>query len=170
MRLSTVKPIPQQRTGHRPYAYLWFAAAGLIVLVIAGLLGMHTLSVNSAETGRSTGAQPSAVIYTGEVGNYGVDVLTPAAGIGDPSLVGGTAHTDSSPCGVECDPVGHSDEHGMLAMACVLALMIGLLILRRPLFRRLTNLHRAIFLPFSYLFVARYVRPPSLISLSISRT
>ncbi|HIE60936.1 MAG TPA: hypothetical protein EYQ02_04495 [Microbacterium sp.] len=116
--------------------------------IIVGLLAMHSLNTHTAtDTSHQTTATASAT-----------------TGAGDHHA--GTTATDE-PC-ADCGN-GHST---MLAMACVLALLVTVLLLVRPgaAMRWLSILPRPRPSVASALFTGPALRPPSLTVLCISRT
>ena len=116
--------------------------------IIVGLLAMHSLNTHTAtDTSHQTTATASAT-----------------TGAGDHHA--GTTATDE-PC-ADCGN-GHST---MLAMACVLALLVTVLLLVRPgaAMRWLSILPRPRSSVASALFTGPALRPPSLTVLCISRT
>ncbi|WP_404312483.1 DUF6153 family protein [Agrococcus terreus] len=131
---------------------------GGIALVIAGLLGMHAMGASASGHGS---AVPTAVgAATGAGGHGTVDHGAMDHAASDPST--SAAQQDAQPAPAE---------HDHIAIACVLALLVGLLVLTAPL--------RAATQPLLALRPTRIrtpaavqldLPPPSLERLSISRT
>ncbi|GAA2887433.1 DUF6153 family protein [Microbacterium esteraromaticum] len=124
------------------------------VLIIVGLLAMHTFTAESAGHG-STGVHVASTVTVGH------DLSSMSS-----------ASADSSTCDPSCDgPAGQTQRHADVMAACVLALLAGLLLLIPPVALRCRS-----FAPGQVM--ARLVcgatvtlpRAPSLIFLSISRT
>ncbi len=144
---------------------------GLLLTLIAGLLGMHVLSVS--------GPHGSHVSSIAGAANPAADARHAAAG-GAHGMTGDGAAGDASSQGTAfghagCDDCGApapAPNHSMLMIGCVLALLAGLVLLiaRRPLGRawtaRLPGL-RLLVLPGTVLPPSP---TPSLVVLSISRT
>lgn len=141
----------------RPGLLRFVLLGGLVVAaVIAGLLAMHTLNLHGTPAAQA----PAAAVSVAEVHQ----------GVADHSTAGshgssGTAHDPGGSC-TDCG----SDGHLSMAMACVLALLLVLLVLVPP--RMLPGWmhlrHRPV-------LAARYIdrilpRAPSLHVLCISRT
>ena len=128
--------------------------AGAVIMIIVGLLGMHTFSADAAGHG-APGAQSASTSITPD---HADAMVAPSE----------TGHT--APCDDVC-LTGSGGGHSEMMTACVLALLAGLLLLIRPLLvDRLGS-------PLMVLVSALQVRAgrvrsraPSLIFLSISRT
>lgn len=133
---------------------------GAVFMIIAGLLGMHTLSAGTLGHGAHAGSQ--AQVLSAE--------FAPSSGMETGVVGSGATHT--SGCDGDCEgspaqPVGHSE----LVMACALALLIAfslLLPVAAVYFARisLTSTFSSLWLKYA----SRLPHPPSLIVLSISRT
>lgn len=89
----------------------------LVAAVIVGLLGMHTLNLH----GTAAADAPAAVSIAAAGPESGHHVGAPSHGSGDTS---GALDTSCAGCG--------SDDHAGMAMMCVLALLLVLLILLPP--------------------------------------
>lgn len=141
------------------------AAVALAAAVIGGLLAMHVLSSGTADP--HTPAASTSVTAA-------VSDAAPAAQLH--STAPGAAHpgtAQAAPCDCAA-PMGSmpAQDHSMLMMACVLALLVGLLLIAAPV---LTGVLAVVArtadtgLRFARRGVAR-ARAPSLLVLSISRT
>lgn len=129
-----------------------FVLAGAALMIIVGLLGMHTFSIDPA--GHATASTAHAVT---------TDTL--AQSIAAPAT---DAHT--SPCHEACT-MGSGNGHSDMATACVLALLAGLLLLLRPLVLRRFGAPPQTLTSMLRTTVDRALsRAPSLTFLSISRT
>lgn len=128
---------------------------GAVLMILVGLLGMHTFTSNAF--GHGSGSASSAITASVPIAH---------------GEVSGTHSATSAECDGACyasagDRQGHMDA----ATACMLALLVGLLLLAPPLL-----LHRFGSLPWSTPGSSRLTstsvlpRPPSLTVLSISRT
>lgn len=130
--------------------------AGSVLMIIVGLLGMHTFSSEAAGHGTTVGAHSSTA----------VDHATHAGG----HTAATALSAESAPCDDACmtgSPSGHSD----MLSACILALLAGLLLLLRPLFaHRLSPPLRVLMSRLRPLVGTNLSRAPSLTFLSISRT
>lgn len=139
------------------------------LLLIAGLLAMHTLTgtltIGHADT------EPAVAVEHAAVAQPAMNSSTAHA---ERSILAPSSTAPDSPpahCAGCGDPAGAPD-HSMLMMACVLALLAAVIVLLAPMLLSrlgatlaLTRLHaRAV--PAT----APHPRPPSLIVLSISRT
>ncbi|MEV8250900.1 DUF6153 family protein [Microbacterium sp. NPDC076768] len=126
--------------------------AGAVFVIIVGLLGMHVLSAGSMGH-HTVSAEHSATTVSSLK-----PVTTPIS----------DAHT--SPCDETC-VIGSEGAHLGMVTGCVLALLVGLLLLLRPLL--LLRFRAA---PRGFVFSLRatvdraFTQAPSLIFLSISRT
>lgn len=133
-----------------------FLLAGIVFLLIAGLLGMHTFTADTAGHGTAAVSQATTVL------NHDAERSSTAA-----------AGSDSS---IRCDDACHMSVqpgHGHTDMvdACVLALLVGVLLLIPPmLWYRLSPLVRLTASSWRLVATTLLPRPPSLIFLSISRT
>ncbi|WBL19890.1 MULTISPECIES: DUF6153 family protein [Citricoccus] len=133
----------------------------LVVAIIPGLLAMHTLNLHGTPSAHAPAAMSVTVADSSEphqgVAHHG--------STGSPGLTSGTAHDRGGSC-ADC---GGGDHLGM-AMACVLALLLALLVLVPP--RLLPEWMHTAPRPF---LVKRFIdrllsRAPSLQVLCISRT
>jgi H+/Cl- antiporter ClcA len=138
-----------------PHALLLLLA--LAVLLIAGLLGMHT--------------------FTGDAMGHGTPATMSAAHtvVSDGSPDSRHAMTaDATAASHDCDDscaTGHGGDHASMGAACVLALLAGLLLILPPLLLGRRGLHHLLRVPASDPPAGlRPPRPPSLLLLSISRT
>lgn len=134
----------------------------LVAAIIPGLLAMHTLNLHGTPSAHAPAALSATVADSGEP-HQGVAHHSSA---GSPGLTtSGTAHDRGGSC-VDCG----GDDHLGMAMTCVLALLLALLVLVPP--RLLPEwMHTA---PRRFLvkrFIDRLLsRAPSLHLLCISRT
>lgn len=141
---------------------------GLLMMVIVGLFAMHVLSM-SGPMGHTS---PTLTIETEHVAaNAGPDEAM-SAPVADETV--GANMSDAAAAGeTHCEGCGEpAPSHSMLMMGCVIALLIGLILLLAPrLLGRgwLTRLLAVRALPLLGAVLPR-ARPPSLIVLSISRT
>lgn len=126
--------------------------AGAALMIIVGLLGMHTFSADSA----GHDAHHSATVSTA------TDHSAPMAATSDTSGA------------IACDDtclMGTGQSHSDMVTACVLALLAGLLLLFRPmLLEHLGPPLQALVSSLRLRAVSVMPRTPSLIFLSISRT
>ncbi len=142
---------------------------GLLMMVIAGLFAMHVLSMSGPQGHTS----PTLTIETDHAaaetlpdGGMSADVADEMAG----ASMSDAAAAGETHCGDGCGEPAPS--HSMLMMGCVIALLIGMVLLIAPgLWGRgwLTRLLAVRALPLLGAVLPR-PRPPSLIVLSISRT
>lgn len=130
-----------------------FLIAGAALMIIVGLLGMHTFSADSA----GHDAHHSATATTAAT-----DHSAPMAATSEPS--------GSVACDDTC-VMGTGQSHSDMATACVLALLAGLLLLLRPmLLEHLGPPLQPLVSSLRLRAVSILPRTPSLIFLSISRT
>jgi len=126
---------------------------GLALMLIVGLLGMHTFSGDVSGHGAPATAASSVVVAAA-----GMDHTMPA-----------DHGATSADCAGACvtDPAG---DHMSMATVCVLALLVGFLLILPSVLGRL-DLRRLLYVP-TRLSAAgsRLPKPPSLLFLSISRT
>ena len=129
---------------------------GAAVLIIVGLLGMHTFSADPAGHGTVT-AHHSATTMAADTGH---DALTPAA-----------SEAASVPCDDACLS-GTGQGHPDMTTACILALLAGLLLLLRPILvaRRLGPPLQIVASSVRLQAVSILPHTPSPLALSISRT
>ena len=136
--------------GARPQLSL---LGGATLMVIVGLLAMHT--------------------FTSEPAGHGSVGLThSAAGEEHATAVASTVASESTACEGACHvSTGHGQGHNEMLTACVLALLAGLLLLLPPILiqRHGLPLHRAVSLV-RWEAIGILPRAPSLTFLSISRT
>ena len=141
---------------------------GLLMMVIAGLFAMHVLSMS----GPMGHTYPTLTIETEHIAaNAGPDEAM-SAPVADETV--GANMSDAAAAGeTHCEGCGEpAPSHSMLMMGCVIALLIGMVLLIAPgLWGRgwLTRLLAVRALPLLGAVLPR-PRPPSLIVLSISRT
>lgn len=133
-----------------------------VLMVIIGLLGMHTLSAGSASHGAGAGSHGAATLIEAPSSSGHSNIGAP-----------GSAKLNSGACDDACQssasqPVQHTD----VMMACVLALIVGFIFLLPIAAMYRTRMHQG-----QSRFVLMQLRrlslpplPPSLIVLSISRT
>lgn len=133
--------------------------ASAVLMIIVGLLGMHTFSSEAAGHGTTVGVASSAA----------VDHPTHVGGHAD-ATADSVVSAESASCDDACmtgSPSGHSD----MLSACILALLAGLLLLLRPLFtHRLSPSLRVLMSRLRPAVETNLSRAPSLTFLSISRT
>ncbi|TQL43014.1 hypothetical protein FB468_1026 [Leucobacter komagatae] len=149
-------------SARRSWRALFGALAGTL-LVIVGLLGMHTLA-----GGPDQGAEQAGVVVSG----HGSPVVSgqgaPVASEHGVALAEG-AHAPAAQNMAPADQ--HAPDHDAMAFACALALIVGMLLLVIP---SVGHWLRTTPLSLTALAVqARRLLPPptpSLITLSISRT
>lgn len=147
-----------ERRGLHPQLSLRTALllAGAVLMIIVGLLGMHTFSSEATGHGTTVGAHSSTA----------VDHATHVDGHIDASAGSALSATCDDAC-VTGSTGGHSD----MLSACILALLAGLLLLLRPLFaHRLSSPLRVLMSRLRPAAGATLSRAPSLTFLSISRT
>ena len=141
-------------TRHQPSMRAIFVLGGTVLMVIVGLLGMHTFSAESTRHG------------TASISHAAVATIYPDSGISE--AISGTSTECNTACNVSTDP--GRDPLDMVN-GCVLALLIGVLLLAPPILKhwlspllwnsaRLWHLTATSVIP----------RAPSLTFLSISRT
>lgn len=142
---------------------------GLLMMVIAGLFAMHVLSMSGPQGHGS----PIVAIQADHAAAEAMPEAAMSAAapdeMADASMSDGAA-AGATHCGDGCGEPAPS--HSMLMMGCVIALLIGLVLLIAPrLLGRgwLTRLLAVRALPLLGAVLPR-ARPPSLIVLSISRT
>lgn len=144
-----------RRVMHRqPSMHALLLLGGAVLMIIVGLLGMHTLSAEAA--GHGTASISHAAVAT-EQPESGTTVA-----------LSGTSTECNALCHANTEP-GHGQMD--MATACVLALLAGILLLAPPIL-----LHR--FGPLLWSTTSLWhltstsvlPRPPSLVVLSISRT
>ena len=141
---------PILRCEQPPGPHRWLLAALLSALVIAGLLGMHTLSTAHSEL-------RVAAVST-DRGAMDAQHMHIASASLDTGAVSG------------CPTCGRSDSHQAMIMACVLGLLVTLLLVCRAKPGLVRTRGPAVVAPFVRATVALLPRPPSLTALSISRT
>lgn len=154
------------RSSTRPFLMLGAA----VLLIIVGLLGMHTFSASPGGHGSAVPGQHQSMSATQAPAPS--SAATPHAVAHTDSAAASTTKTSETATTLalgEAD-AGSGSHDGMM-VTCVLALLAGLLLLAAPMLLRR-------FLPRARLRVAHAFltvtsarpRPPSLIFLSISRT
>ena len=153
----------------------WLLAALFAALVIAGLLGMHTLSTGHSDS-------PVAAISMGTVSTGTASMSTASTGTASMGTVStGTAsmdadHGHAAPGPMEADAdsgcldCGTSDSPHAMIMACVLGLLVTLLLVCRAGPGLVRARGPSIVPPFLRAAITLRPRPPSLTVLSISRT
>ncbi|WP_292827991.1 DUF6153 family protein [Microbacterium sp.] len=138
----------------------WLLAALFAALVIAGLLGMHTLS-----TGHSDSRVAAISMGTISMGT---------ASIGTASMDADHGHAAPGPMEADADSgcldCGTSDSPHAMMMACVLGLLVTLLLVCRTGPGLVRARGPSIVAPFLRAAISLRPRPPSLTVLSISRT
>ena len=138
----------------------WLLAALFAALVIAGLLGMHTLS-----TGHSDSRVAAISMGTISMGT---------ASIGTASMDADHGHAAPGPMEADADSgcldCGTSDSPHAMMMACVLGLLVTLLLVCRTGPGLVRARGPSIVVPFLRAPISLRPRPPSLTVLSISRT
>lgn len=159
--MNRIRALTQEESGLRR---LLVTFAG-VLLVIAGLLAMHTLA--SGHVGEHPDAAAASIEHAGNpvvaVDAVMASMSVPATDMGSGAVAGG--------CTAECGPAGMPD-HSALMAACVLALLAVAIVVLVPAL--LSRLNAA---PAPVRTLERIVRaalphprPPSLTALSISRT
>jgi hypothetical protein len=141
---------PIQRSEQPPVPHRWLLAALFAALVIAGLLGMHTLSTAHTEMQVAAASTETAAMDAEHV--------QVASGSMDPD-------TDSG-----CLECGTSDSHHAMIMACVLGLLVTVLLVCRAKPGLIRARGPSIVTPFVRSAVRLLPRQPSLTVLTISRT
>lgn len=150
-----------ERRGLHPQLSLRTALllAGAVLMIIVGLLGMHTFSSEAAGHGTTVGAHSSST----------VDHATPADSHSD-AVAATASSAELAPCDDAC-MTGSTGGHSGMLSACILALLAGLLLLLRPLFAyRLSPPLRVLMSRLRPTVGDTLSRAPSLTFLSISRT
>lgn len=134
--------------------------AGAVLMVIIGLLGMHTL--NTAHFGSSSNSNGHELVVATDLPPAGASGAAFIAGTG--SSVGGCESTCQDH---GSQPLNHAD----VMTACALGLLVGLFLLLPVLamFRTQGTFAR-VYSPVWLKYASRLSRPPSLTVLSISRT
>ena len=144
--------IASRITRRRSSLHATLALAGAAVMIIMGLLGMHTFNSEAAGHGAAGPAATASTVHH-------------SSSMGAPS---GAGH--GSPCDDTC-VTGSGGEHSDMMSACVLALLAGLLLFFRPLLVRRIGPSLQMLVASLRLPAGRALpRPPSLTLLSISRT
>ena len=137
------------------------------LLLIAGLLAMHTLT-GTLLGGHTDAPAASAVTDAGHA-DAGAAAVT---GSMSDASAGMGADAAAGHCAGDCGDAGGMPDHTMLMMACVLALLAAVIVLLAPVL--LARLGAALSLlrlhGRTVLAALPHPRPPSLIVLSISRT
>ncbi|ANJ25740.1 DUF6153 family protein [Agromyces aureus] len=125
--------------------------------ILIGLLAMHVLSGTASQPSAATHHNIAVVAASDESHHEGpTNAASHAA----------SAEAASAACGPACE-----QEHGMLTMACLLALLVGALtLLAAAQVHRGTWTLRPIRFLGVFLSAPAQPSPPSLIALSISRT
>lgn len=148
-----VRPI--QRSEQPPASPRWLFAALFAALVIAGLLGMHTLSTAHSDSGVA-----AVSMGTGSMGTASMDADHVHA-------APGSMDADADPGCLDC---GTSNSPHAMIMACVLGLLVTLLLVCRAGPGLVRARGPSIVAPFLRAAINLRPRPPSLTVLSISRT
>jgi len=134
----------------RPSLHALIALGGSALVIIVGLLGMHTL--NAASSGHGAAPSHHAAVVTTHL----------------------ETETGETLLGTECDAGCHANTvpgHEDMMTACVLALLVGMLFLAPPtLLQRFGALPTATANFWRFSSTSVLPRPPSLLVLSISRT
>ena len=144
-----------QRAEQAPASPRCLLAALFAALVIAGLLGMHTLS-----TGHSDSPVAAISMGTASTGTASMDTDHGHA-------APGSMDTDADSGCLGC---GTSDSPHAMIMACVLGLLVTLLLVCRTGPGLVGARGPGIVAPFLRAAITLRPRPPSLTVLSISRT
>lgn len=135
-------------------------AISAVLMIIVGLLGMHTFSAGAFGHGAHAGMQDSIIAAE----------MTVSATAGSPPA--GATGVQSAECDGDCEssdtqPIGHSE----LMMACALALLVIFSFLLPAVAMYVARIKFAISCSTLWLkYSSRLSHPPSLIVLSISRT
>ncbi|MCM3655990.1 DUF6153 family protein [Agromyces mediolanus] len=145
---------------------LTFATA---LLLIAGLLAMHTLTGTLTSGHADTPAAASEAAHAAPDSDLGGTVAT---GSMLENTIGTGTEASGGHCEGDCDSSGGMPDHSMLMMACLLALLAATIVLLAPaLLARLGTVLALLRLHGRNVLTALpHPRPPSLIVLSISRT
>ena len=161
---------PRGPQAQRPVRAILVALTG-VLLVIVGLLGMHTLSGASADAAHATtGAVALSAGGTAQGEPHGQTAATIAGG----ETAAEHPIADAAHAGALHEPLPASHEepgHDAMAAACALALIVGMLLLVIP--RSGTAASALRFRAVTAAATVRAALPaptPSLIVLSISRT
>ncbi|GGD76207.1 DUF6153 family protein [Microbacterium murale] len=151
-----------ERRGLHPQLSLRTALllASAVLMIIVGLLGMHTFSSNAVGHGTAVGAHSSSA----------ADHATHIAGQADAIAVSSATTAEPIVCDDAC-MTGSTGGHSDMLSACILALLAGLFLLLRPLFaQRLSPPLRVLMSRRHPAVETTLSRAPSLTFLSISRT
>ena len=143
-------PQPTQPTQQPRVSSRWLFAALFAALVIAGLLGMHTLSTAHSDVHVTTA---SAVTTTTDAEHV--------------HAASGSMDADADAGCLDC---GQRGSHHAMIMACVLGLLVTLLLVCRAKPSLVGSFGPSIVAASLRAAGALPPRPPSLIVLSISRT
>lgn len=134
----------------------------VVLMVIVGLLGMHTLSAGSANHGASTAGHGKTTLIDAPASSEHLGAGTSSS-----------ANANSATCDDICQksasqPLQHTD----MMMACALALIVSLIFLLpiAAMYRIRIDQGQPRFLGRQLKHPSMRPRPPSLIVLSISRT
>ncbi|MGV9194396.1 DUF6153 family protein [Microbacterium sp. MC2] len=141
---------------------LTFATA---LLLIAGLLAMHTLTSGHAETLAAASEAAHAAPASDLDG-------TVATGSMLENTIGTGPDASGGHCEGDCGGAAGMPDQSMLTMACVLALLVAVIVLLAPALLARLGTALALLRPHGrdVLTALPHPRPPSLIVLSISRT
>lgn len=153
-----VRPI--QRSEQPPASPRWLFAALFAALVIAGLLGMHTLSTGHSDSRVAAISMGTASMGTGSMGTASMDADHVHA-------APGSMDADADPGCLDC---GTSNSPHAMITACVLGLLVTLLLVCRAGPGLVRARGPSIVAPFLRAAINLRPRPPSLTVLSISRT
>ncbi|MGA1827334.1 DUF6153 family protein [Microbacterium sp.] len=161
--MMRVRPI--QQSEQPPASPRWLLAALFAALVIAGLLGMHTLSTAHSDSRVAAISMGTASMGTASMGT---------ASIGTASMDADHGHAAPGPMDADADSgcldCGTSDSPHAMMMACVLGLLVTLLLVCRTGPGLVRARGPSIVAPFLRAAISLRPRPPSLTVLSISRT
>lgn len=137
------------------------------LLLIAGLLAMHTLTdmltLGHADSSTVTSGSPSGLHDSGAT----VEAVSMFEAT---TALGQDARTEH--CSGDCGDAGGVPDHSMLMMVCVLALLAAVIVLLAPMLLALLGVAMALLRLHGRTVLAAlpHPRPPSLLVLSISRT
>ena len=141
------------------------------LLLIAGLLAMHTLTGTLTFGHEAAGVPASEGVGASYAPGSDMGSITHPAGALDGAAVMGTGAA-ADHCSGDCGASGGVPDHSMLMMVCVLALLAAAIVLLAPVL--LARLGAALALlrlhGRTVLSALPHPRPPSLLVLSISRT
>lgn len=149
----TITPASLRGHGHGPLPRFVLLGCLVVALVIIGLLLMHGLNLHGTP----------AAQHQGVVSAMPAGVNVAEGSHGDPGTAVGSIM-------LACEGCDHDGQHLGTAAACVLALFVTLLLLRRPAEKRLRGICLSRAAPALCIIVSSRPRTPTLHELCISRT